>query len=78
MVVGVQEKLDVATQVVMAGVVVAVHRGILERAVHAFDLAIGPGMVGPGQPVLDAVLLAGIAERVAAFGARLLADAPGR
>ena len=77
MVIGVQEELDVTAQVVMAGIVVAVHGRFLERAVHAFHLTIGPGMVRPGQPVLDAVLLAGIAEGVAASGARLLTGDPG-
>ncbi len=35
MVVGVQKKLDVVTQVIMAGVVVAVHRGILVQLVES-------------------------------------------
>ena len=78
MVVGIQEELDMPAQVVMAGVVVAVHGCFLERSVHAFDLPVGPGMVRPGQSVLDAVFLAGIAKSVAASGAHLLAGAPGR
>ena len=78
MVVGIQEELDMPAQVVMAGVVVAVHGRFLERSVHAFDLPVGPGMVRPGQPVLDAVFLASIAKSVAASGAHLLAGAPGR
>lgn len=35
----------------------------LDRAVHSFDLTVGPGMVGPGQPVLNAV---GLADHVEA------------
>ena len=75
MVVGFQEELDVPAQVVMAGV--AVHGRFLERSVHPLDLPVGPGMVRPGQPVLDAVFLAGVAESMAASGARLLARDPG-
>ena len=40
MVVGIQEDLDVPAQVVMAGVAAALHGRFLERAVHAFDLAV--------------------------------------
>ena len=36
----------------------ALDGGLLDRAVHPFDLAIGPWMVGFGQPVLDPVGLA--------------------
>ena len=78
MVVGIQEELDVPAQVVMAGVVVAVHGRFLERAVHPFDLPVGPGMIRPGQPVLDAVFLAGTTKGVNASGARLLTGTPGR
>ncbi len=35
-----------------------VHDGVFEWAVHAFHLAIGPEMVGLGEAVLDAKLLA--------------------
>ena len=45
-------------QMVMGLVVVLFHGSIFERAVHAFHLAIGPGMVGFGEAVLDAKLLA--------------------
>ena len=27
---------------------------LLQRSVHPFDLAVGPGVVGPGETVLDA------------------------
>jgi Arc/MetJ-type ribon-helix-helix transcriptional regulator len=42
----------------MALIVVALHRCLLERPVHSFDLAIRPGMVRLGQAVLDAVPVA--------------------
>jgi hypothetical protein len=35
---------------------VALHGGHFDRAVHAFDLAVGPGVAGLGEAVLDAVL----------------------
>jgi hypothetical protein len=44
-------------QVVMRLVVILFHGGLFERAVHAFELAIGPGVVGCGQPMGDAMLL---------------------
>ena len=40
-------------ELVMAVVVVASDSCVLEGAVHALDLAIGPGMTRLGQPVLD-------------------------
>ena len=46
-----------ATQLRVAVVVKAFHRGVLDGAVHALDLAIGPWMVRFGQPVLDPVRL---------------------
>jgi hypothetical protein len=33
--------------------------GFFDGAVHALDLAIGPGMVGLGEPMVDAVQPAG-------------------
>ena len=43
---------------VMGLIGILVHGGVFEWAVHAFHLAIGPGMVGFGEAVLDAKLLA--------------------
>ena len=39
-------------------IVILLHGGVLARAVHAFHLAIGPGGVGFGEPMLEATLLA--------------------
>ena len=36
----------------------------LDRAVHALDLAIGPGMLDLGQPMFDAILLAAHIEHM--------------
>ena len=43
---------------------------VLDGSVHAFGLAVGPGMTGLGEPVLDGVLVAHAVERVA-HGVRL-------
>ena len=47
-------------------VVVTTDGGVLDGAVHAFDLAISPRMVVFCQPVLDAVARADAVERIAA------------
>ena len=44
-------------QVLVGLVVIFFHGGVFERAVHAFHLAIRPGMVGFGQPMVDAILM---------------------
>jgi hypothetical protein len=54
-VVGLQEGGEVLAQWGMAIVVISTHGGLLDRAVHAFDLAVGPGMVGLGQAVINVV-----------------------
>ena len=41
----------------MAVVMEALDGRVLDGSVHPFDLAIGPGMVGLGQPVLNPVCL---------------------
>lgn len=51
------EVCEVRSQLIMAVVVEALHGGFLDRAVHALDLSIGPGMVGFGQSVLSPVCL---------------------
>ena len=57
-VIGHQESLQVFLQVLMGLVVILFHCGVFECAVHAFYLAICPGMVGFGQPMVEALLLA--------------------
>ena len=63
-VIGVHEELKVLPELVVAVVVVAFDGGILDGAVHAFDLAVGPGVVGLGKPVLDAMLATDLVEAV--------------
>jgi hypothetical protein len=52
-----QEGIKVLFKVLMCLIVVFLHGSVFERAVHAFHLAIGPGMVGFGEAVPDAILL---------------------
>src|SRR3546814_9100855 len=52
-VVGGEEVCEVRPQLVVAVVVVAANGGLFDRAVHAFDLAVGPGVVRLGEPVVD-------------------------
>ena len=54
-VVGIEEVGQMAAKLFVAVVVIPFDRGILDRAVHAFDLAIGPWMVWLGQAMLDTV-----------------------
>ena len=41
----------------MGFVVIPFHGGLFERTVHPFHLAIGPGMVGFGQPLVNPMLM---------------------
>ena len=45
-------------QVLVGLVVILLHGGLFEGAVHAFHLPIGPGMVGFGESMVDAKSLA--------------------
>ena len=56
-VIGQQECIQVFFQVLVGLVGIFFHRGVCERAVHAFHLAIRPGLVGVGQPMVEAILL---------------------
>ncbi len=49
----------------MVVVVIPLHRCVLDRAVHPFDLAIRPWMIWLGQPVLDPI---GCANHVETHG----------
>ena len=63
-VVGVDEVAQVCSQLVMGLVEVAFDGCILDGAVHAFDLPVGPWMLGLCQPMVDVVLGAGVFEGV--------------
>ena len=55
-----------ASKLVVALVVVAFDRRVLDRAVHSLDLPIGPGMVHLGQAMIDVVFVADPIEDVLA------------
>jgi len=44
----------------------ALNRGLLHRAIHAFDLAVGPGVSGLGKALLNTLLVAELTDRMAA------------
>ena len=52
----------------MGFVIEAFDRRILDRSVHALDLADGPGMLGLGKAMVDVGLGAGIFEGVSSEG----------
>ena len=64
-VVGQQKGLQVLVELFRGLVMVALDGGFFNRAVHALDLAIGPGVRGLREAVLDAVLIAYAAKNVA-------------
>src|SRR5271166_3315615 len=54
-VVGSQEGGDVFSKLIVAVVVIASDRSFFERAVHALNLAVGPGMLRLCEPVIDVI-----------------------
>ncbi len=65
-VVGGDEGQDVHLEAFQVVVVEVPDRGVLDGAVHPLGLAIGSGMVGLGEPMLDAIVDADAAEDVTA------------
>ncbi len=63
-VVGGDEVAEMGLQLAMAVVVIALHGGLLDGAVHAFDLPVGLGMVRFGQPMIDAMRKADPVKRM--------------
>jgi hypothetical protein len=61
-VVGGEEVGEVASELLVAVVVIAPDGRLLECAVHPLDLTIGPGVVGFGEPMLDAMEPVGAIE----------------
>ena len=64
MIVGIDEQVQMRSKLVVAVVVVALDRRILDGAVHPLDLPVGPRMVHLGQSMLDVVLVADAVEDV--------------
>lgn len=65
-VVGVDEVGEMLSEVLVGLVVEAFDGCFFEGSVHAFDLAVGPGVLGLGEPVVDVGLGAGELEGVSA------------
>ena len=61
-VVGAEEVGEMTSELVMSVVREAFDGRVLYRAVHALDLAVGPGVFGLGCAVLDAERRAGVFE----------------
>ena len=54
-VVGVEEGSEVLLELGMGLVMIGTNSSFLDRAIHAFDLAVGPRVVGLGEAVIDIV-----------------------
>ena len=63
-IVGVDEVDEVAAKLVMAVVVIAFDGGFFGGAVHALNLAVGPGMIDLGEAMFDAILAASHVKHV--------------
>jgi hypothetical protein len=57
-VIGHQQGVQMCLEVVMSLVMIVFHGGVFAGTLHAFDVAIGPGMMGLRQPRVGGVLLA--------------------
>ena len=75
-VVGIHEQLQVQPEFVVASVMVALDRGVLDGSVHPLDLTVRPWAARLGQAVLDLRLLARPFERMPAVQARPVLDRP--
>lgn len=62
---GIDDVVEMGSQLGMAAVVIALDGCLLDCAVHAFDLAVGPRVPGLGEPVFDSVAPAGAIEGMA-------------
>src|SRR5271169_5547346 len=65
-VVGADEVGEVASKLIVSLIVEAFDRRLLEGAVHALDLAVGPRVLGLGEAMVDVVLRTSEFESVSA------------
>lgn len=63
-IVGIDGVVEMRRQLRMAVIMVPFDGSLLDRAVHPFDLSVGPGMLDFGEPVLDPVFFAPHVEHV--------------
>lgn len=64
----------VSFELIASIVIVALDDRFLDRAVHALDLAIGPGMLDLGQPMFDAISLVSRVEHMRHVSCRRTVD----
>ena len=57
-VIGIDERDDMGVEALLAFILKGFYGGFLDRKLHAFRLAAGPGVVGLAQAMLGPVLLA--------------------
>lgn len=67
MVIGQQKGLQVLVELLRRLIVEALDGGLFQRAIHPFDLAVGPGVSGLGQAMLDAIFAANAVKTVPAW-----------
>ena len=65
-VIGADEVVEMLPELLVAVVMIKLDGRFLDGSVHPLDLAIGPRVIGLGQAMLDAVILAGTIELMAA------------
>ena len=53
-VIGHQECMQMPFQAIVGLIIVTLHRSLLDCLAHAFDSAIGPGMIDLARPLFDA------------------------
>lgn len=63
-IIGVDDVVQVSVELPMALVMIAFDGGVLDRPVHAFHLAIGPGMLDLGEAVRNPVFVAAHVEHM--------------
>ncbi len=63
-IVGIDEVVEMRRELCMAVIMVPFDGGLLDRPVHPFDLAVGPGMSNFSEPVLDIIFRAPQVEHV--------------
>jgi hypothetical protein len=62
---------QVVFELVVLIAMIAFDAGLLDSAVHPFDLAVGPGVLDPGEPVIRVIFVAADVEHVGHVNGRL-------
>jgi hypothetical protein len=59
------EVVEVSSELFLVVIVVAFDGSFLDGSIHAYDLSVGPRMVGFGEAMVDAMAIAGAVEGMA-------------